>query len=226
VPLTKHPGFHQYDVYGDLLGLLASHPVAPLVTLHHLDVVKSLFPDARSRPAAVRLLFDGPVKLDSAGVMQQSICYDGANRWTVSVAWGFAVLVARGVMSPREMEMPARTFLNWYRRADYTAYAFNTRPLARSPCQKPAVYYLSSARRASGRGGETTLTRYERWRHPNETRPACRWDITDPDAHLDHVVLLKKPDPGLWDRVIFLATSFLPWSCLLSGCIAISRLYY
>lgn len=197
VPLTKHPGFHQYDVYGDLLGLLASHPVAPLVTLHHLDVVKPLFPDARSRPAAVRRLFDGPVKLDSAGVMQQSICYDGANRWTVSVAWGFAVLVARGIMSPREMEMPARTFLNWYRRADYTAYAFNTRPLARSPCQKPAVYYMTSARHEAG---PTTVSRYERWSHPNETRPACRWDIADPDAHLDHVVVLKKPDPGLWDR--------------------------
>ncbi|KAG2568226.1 uncharacterized protein LOC120683362 [Panicum virgatum] len=201
VPLTKHPGFHQYDVYGDLLGLLAAHPVAPLVTLHHLDVVKPLFPDARSRPAAVRRLFDGPVKLDTAGLMQQSICYDDANRWTVSVAWGFVVLVARGVMSPREMEMPARTFLNWYPRADYTAYAFNTRPMARSPCQKPAVYYMSSARRAPDRdGGETTVTRYERWRHPNETRPACRWDIADPDAHLDNIVVFKRPDPGLWDR--------------------------
>ncbi|PWZ18512.1 hypothetical protein Zm00014a_032372 [Zea mays] len=28
VPLTKHPRFHQYDVYDDLLGLLASHPGA------------------------------------------------------------------------------------------------------------------------------------------------------------------------------------------------------
>jgi hypothetical protein len=89
VPLTKHPGFHQYDVYGDLVGLLASHPVAPIVTLHHLDVVKPLFSDARSRPSAVRRLFDGPVKLDTAGLMHQSICYDSANRWTVSVAWGF-----------------------------------------------------------------------------------------------------------------------------------------
>ncbi|BAF15557.1 uncharacterized protein [Oryza sativa Japonica Group] len=201
VPLTKHPGFHQYDVYGDLLGLLAAHPVAPIVTLHHLDVVQPLFPNAKSRPAAVRRLFDGPIELDPAGIMQQSICYDGGNRWTVSVAWGFAVLVSRGVMSPREMEMPARTFLNWYRRADYTAYAFNTRPLARSPCQKPAVYYLSSARRAAAlRGGDTTVTRYERWRRANETRPACRWNIADPDAHLDHIVVLKKPDPGLWDR--------------------------
>ncbi|KAL5215943.1 hypothetical protein ABZP36_007344 [Zizania latifolia] len=200
VPLTRHPGFHQYDVYGDLLGLLAAHPVAPIVTLHHLDVVQPLFPDARSRPAAVRRLFDGPIRLDPAGIMQQSICYDSANRWTVSVAWGFAVLVTRGVMSPREMEMPARTFLNWYRRADYTAYAFNTRPLARSPCQKPAVYYLSSAPRTAVRGEETTVTRYERWRRANETRPACRWNIADPDAHLDHIVVLKKPDLGLWDR--------------------------
>ncbi|ONL95416.1 fringe-related protein [Zea mays] len=198
VLLTKHLGFHQYDVYGDLLGLLASHPVAPIVMLHHLDVVKPLFPDARSRPSAVRRLFDGPVKLDTAGLMQQSICYDSANRWTVSVAWGFTVLVVRGIMSPREMEMSARTFLNWYRRADYTAYAFNTRPLARSPCQKPVVYYLSSEQREALHGGETTVTRYERWRHPNETRPACRWDITDPDAHLDHIIVLKKPDPRLW----------------------------
>uniref|UniRef100_A0A0E0KUA6 Uncharacterized protein n=1 Tax=Oryza punctata TaxID=4537 RepID=A0A0E0KUA6_ORYPU len=201
VPLTKHPGFHQYDVYGDLLGLLAAHPVAPIVTVHHLDVVQPLFPNAKSRPAAVRRLFDGPIKLDPAGIMQQSICYDGGNRWTVSVAWGFAVLVSRGIMSPREMEMPARTFLNWYRRADYTAYAFNTRPLARSPCQKPAVYYLSSAQRAAApRGGETTVTRYERWRRANETRPACRWNIADPDAHLDQIIVFKKPDPGLWDR--------------------------
>ena len=172
VPLTRHQGLNQYDVYGDLLGLLAAHPVAPLVSLHHLDVVRPLFPNVRSRPAALRRLFDGPVMLDSAGVMQQSICYDAANRWTVSVAWGFVVTVARGVMPAREMEMPARTFLNWYRRADYTAYAFNTRPLARTPCHKPAVYYLSSAD-ARG-GGETTVTRYERWRPANETRPPCR----------------------------------------------------
>jgi hypothetical protein len=91
--------------------------------------------------------------------------------------------------------------------------------LARSPCQKPTVYYLSSARRQARRGGETTVTRYKRWRHPNETRPACWWDIADPDAHLDHIVVLKKPDPGAWDRVIFRATSFL---FLLLHCIQIT----
>ncbi|WOL07120.1 hypothetical protein Cni_G15857 [Canna indica] len=195
VPLTRHPGFHQYDVYGDLLGLLAAHPVAPLITLHHLDVVQPIFPRAPSRAAALGRLFDGPVRLDPAGVMQQSICYDAKKPWTVSVAWGFAVLVARGVTSPREMEMPARTFLNWYRRADYTSYAFNTRPVARHPCQRPYVYYLSTARYDKAR--RTTVTVYERYR---DKRPTCRWRMPDPSALVDHVIVYKKPDPGLWDR--------------------------
>jgi hypothetical protein len=50
------------------------------------------------------------------------------------------------------------------------------------------VYHLSSARRAAERGGGETTA--------NETRPACRRDITDPDAHLDHIVALKRSDPG------------------------------
>ena len=110
--------------------------------------MRPLFPNARSHPTTVQRLFEGPIMLDSAGVMQQSIYYDEANkRWTVSVAWGFMVMMARGVISPREMETPARTFLNWYRRADYKSHAFNTRPLARIPCQWHALYYLAAARR-------------------------------------------------------------------------------
>ncbi|XP_069154027.1 uncharacterized protein [Solanum lycopersicum] len=112
----------QYDVYGNLFGLLASHPIAPLVTLHHLDVVEPIFPNVTRVQALQRLTV--PMKLDSAGLMQQSICYDKANSWTISVSWGFAVQIFRRVLSPREMEMPSRTFLNWYKRADYTAYAF------------------------------------------------------------------------------------------------------
>lgn len=116
----------QYDVYGNLFGLLAAHPVAPLVSMHHLDVVEPIFPNVTQVEALQRLQI--PVKLDSAGIIQQSICYDSEKKWTVSVSWGFAVQVIRGVLSPREIEMPSRTFLNWYKRADYMAYAFNTRP--------------------------------------------------------------------------------------------------
>ncbi|CAN6290853.1 unnamed protein product [Urochloa humidicola] len=202
VPLTRHLGLHQCDLWGDVLGLLGAHPVAPLVTLHHLDFLQPVFPTVRSRTAALRRLFAGPVALDPAAVAQQSVCYDAAKEWTVSVSWGFAVVVVRGVLSPREMETPMRTFLNWYRRADYTAYAFNTRPVARHPCQRPQVYYMRQARLDRTRKRNTTtatvvVTEYERHRVPP---PPCRWRIPDPAALLDRVVVLKKPDPDLWKR--------------------------
>ncbi|EHA8587342.1 hypothetical protein COCNU_scaffold001936G000010 [Cocos nucifera] len=112
VPLTCHPGFHQYDIYGDLLGLLMAHPVVQLITLHPLDVVQPVFPSAPSHAGMLCLLFDGPIQLDSMAIFQQSICYDADHLWTVSVLWDFVVQIVRGVMSPQEMEMPMWTFLN------------------------------------------------------------------------------------------------------------------
>ncbi|KAK1374845.1 Transferring glycosyl group transferase [Heracleum sosnowskyi] len=192
VPLTKELGFHQYDVYGNLFGLLAAHPVTPLVSLHHLDVVEPIFPNVTRVEALRRLTI--PMKLDSAGLIQQSICYEKTKTWTISVSWGFAIQIVRGVLSPREIEMPTRTFLNWYRRADYTAYAFNTRPVARNPCQRPFVFYLSRVRFDSITN--QTMTVYDRHRVPH---PACKWNLTSP-AEIDRVVVYKKPDPHLWDR--------------------------
>lgn len=192
VPLTKELGFHQYDVYGNLFGLLAAHPVTPLVSLHHLDVVEPIFPNVTRVEALKQLMV--PMKLDSAGLMQQSICYDKAKGWTISVSWGFAVQIFRGIFSPREIEMPSRTFLNWYRKADYTAYAFNTRPVSRNPCQKPFVFYLSRARFDSSMN--QTVSEYARHRVPH---PLCRWKMADP-ADIDRVEVYKKPDPHLWQR--------------------------
>ncbi|KAG6399337.1 hypothetical protein SASPL_140813 [Salvia splendens] len=182
----------QYDVHGDLFGLLAAHPVTPLVSLHHLDVVEPIFPNVTRIQALQRLRM--PMQLDSAALMQQSICYDKTNSWTISVSWGFAVQVFRGVLSPREIEMPSRTFLNWYKRADYTAYAFNTRPVMRNPCQKPFVFYLSRARLESST--DQTVSIYTQHHAP---QPECKWNMTDPNG-IDRVEVHKKPDPHLWDR--------------------------
>ncbi|KAL3619246.1 hypothetical protein CASFOL_036816 [Castilleja foliolosa] len=55
VPLTKELGFHQYDVHGNLFGLLAAHPITPLVSLHHLDVVEPIFPNVTRLQALKRL---------------------------------------------------------------------------------------------------------------------------------------------------------------------------
>ncbi|XP_040994124.1 uncharacterized protein LOC121240690 [Juglans microcarpa x Juglans regia] len=192
VPLTREPGFHQYDVYGDLLGLLGAHPITPLVSLHHLDVVEPIFPRT-TRVKALQHLMQS-IRLDSANIMQQSICYDKKRYWSISVSWGYVVQILRGVISPRELEMPTRTFLNWYRKADYTAYAFNTRPVTKHPCQKPFVFYMRFSR--YDRSKKQIIGVYS----PQKSRnPACRWKMDSPEK-IDSIVVLKRPDPHRWQK--------------------------
>ncbi|CAI9759191.1 unnamed protein product [Fraxinus pennsylvanica] len=183
----------QYDVYGNLLGLLGAHPVAPLVSLHHLDVVDPIFP-GKTRVQGLKHLFES-VKQDSASIIQQSICYDKQRYWSISISWGFVVQIIRGIMSPRELEMPTRTFLNWYRRADYTAYAFNTRPVSRHPCQKPFLYYMNSTKYDEKR--RQIIGVYNRHK---ESHPFCRWK-SEPPEKLNSIVVLKRPDSSRWKRV-------------------------
>ncbi|KAI7744290.1 hypothetical protein M8C21_031068 [Ambrosia artemisiifolia] len=192
VPLTREPGFHQYDVHGNLLGLLAAHPVTPLVSLHHLDVVDPIFP-GMSRAQGIKHLLES-AKHDSASIIQQSICYDKKRKWSILVSWGFAIQIVRGILSPRELEMPTRTFLNWYRRLDYTAYSFNTRPVTRHPCQKPFVYYMTTTKYDEARDNIIGIYTLHRERHPN-----CRWNIESPEK-INTVVVLKKEDSNRWTK--------------------------
>ncbi|GAA0176492.1 glycosyltransferase [Lithospermum erythrorhizon] len=192
VPLTKEVGFHQYDVYGSIFGLLAAHPIAPLVSLHHLDVIEPIFPKMTRVEALQQLAI--PMKLDSAGLIQQSICYDRENKLTVSVSWGFAVQLFRGILSPREIEMPSRTFFNWDRKSDYRGYSFNTRPVMRNPCQKPFIFYLT--RSGIVVSSNQTLSQYK---IHHDSHPDCEWEMADP-AKIDMVEVYKKLDPHLWDK--------------------------
>lgn len=197
VQVTHHSGFHQYDIHGNLFGLLAAHPVAPLVSLHHLDVVTPVFPN-ETRAAGLRRLFDGPVRLDSSATMQQSICYDREKMWTISVSWGFAVQIVSGILSPREMEKPLRTFLNWHRKADYTGYAFNTRPVARTPCLRPFVFYLQLAR-IDAKKTNRTVTHYgpRRLLDGGGSNGDCNWTDKAPTM-IEKVVVSKPIQSSMW----------------------------
>jgi len=191
----------QYDVYGNLLGLLGAHPVTPLVSLHHLDVVEPIFPRMTQVKALQHLTQS--IQLDSASIMQQSICYDKKRYWSISISWGYAVQILRGVISPRELEMPTRTFLNWYRKADYTAYAFNTRPVSRHPCQKPFIYYMSTSRYDPSR--KQIIGIYYR----DKSRPPyCRWKMESPEK-IDSIVVIKRPDPLRWQKVLVISFAFI-----------------
>ncbi|KAL3517207.1 hypothetical protein ACH5RR_024109 [Cinchona calisaya] len=192
LPLTKEVGFHQFDLYGNVFGILAAHPIAPLVSLHHLDVILPIFPNGNQVQALQRL--NMPMKLDSAALMQQSICYDKARNWTISVSWGYAVQIIRGYIAPREMELPARSFVNWYKTADESAFAFNTRSLNKNSCQRPAVYTLSTAE--YNNVTNQTISHYAHYKNPGHK---CEWKIADPSL-IRKVEVYKKPNPFLWDK--------------------------
>ncbi|XP_010457107.1 PREDICTED: uncharacterized protein LOC104738639 [Camelina sativa] len=193
VPLTKEVGFHQIDLYGKLLGLLSAHPLAPLVSIHHLDLVDPVFPNMGRVNAMQRFMVSA--KLDSASLAQQSICYDKARRWTVSVSWGYTVQIIRGVLSAKEMLIPTRTFIDWYKRAEEKSYAFNTRPFSKNACQRPRVYYLSNA--LPDLALHRTASEYVRWYDMWD--PECDWHMSDP-SEIERVIVYKKPDPDRWNR--------------------------
>ncbi|CAH2069110.1 unnamed protein product [Thlaspi arvense] len=192
VPLTREVGFHQFDVYGSLLGLLSVHPQAPIVSIHHLDVVTPIFPKTDRVKAVKRLMI--AAKLDSASLVQQSICYDTTRQWTVSVSWGYTVHITRTYMPARMMEVPTRTFNDWHKRHDFTNIAFNTRPITYTACQRPRVFYMSHAINDSS--SDTTISVH--LRH-NEWNPKCDWGIADPSS-INRIIVYKKPNPDRWNK--------------------------
>lgn len=185
--------------------------MAPLVSIHHLDVIQPIFPNVNQLKALQRLQL--PMKLDSAALMQQSVCYDKRRHWTISVSWGYSVQIVRGILKPREMEIPVRTFLSWYRKADETGFTFNTRNLHKNNCQRSFVYTLSHALHNPINNG--TVTQYVYYRNQDHK---CPWKMPSPSI-IRKVEVLKKPDPFMWDKVsnarVYFLRSFSLFSPLL-----------
>ncbi|KAK4339315.1 hypothetical protein RND71_040777 [Anisodus tanguticus] len=179
-----------FDLHGNVMGLLSAHPVAPLVSLHHLDKIQPIFPKL-SRIEALRRL-NKPIKLDSAGLMQQSICYDRPKGWSISVSWGYSVQINRGILPAREIEKPITTFNDWYGTGDENSFTFNTRPYHKNGCQRPFFYFLSNAY-------ATTNHTRSVYMYDGTHRPKCKWHMADPSG-IRHVEVYKKPDPNLWDK--------------------------
>lgn len=132
---------HQVDIRGDLFGMLSSHPLVPLVSLHHLDYVEPIFPNM-TRTQALEHLFQA-VHVDPGRILQQTVCYDRSHSRTVSVSWGYAVQVFEGNKLLPDLLSLQQTFLPWRRgRGSSDHYMFRTREFPKDPCKRPAVFFL------------------------------------------------------------------------------------
>nr|XP_009785056.1 PREDICTED: uncharacterized protein LOC104233366 [Nicotiana sylvestris]XP_016447913.1 PREDICTED: uncharacterized protein LOC107772971 [Nicotiana tabacum] len=128
------------DIQGSPRGLLAAHPVAPLVSLHHLDVylIHPLIP-SMSQFESVKKVIEAYNK-DPSRTMQQSLCYDLKRNWSLSVSWGFSIQLYPWLMNARELEMPMQTFKTW--KGSKEPFTFSTQPSNVEACKRPIEFYL------------------------------------------------------------------------------------
>ncbi|XP_019057090.1 PREDICTED: uncharacterized protein LOC104824478 [Tarenaya hassleriana] len=162
VPITKELGFHQVDIRGNPYGLLAAHPVAPLVSLHHLDYVDAIFPSTSQVDSLKRLM--SSFRSDPNRILQHSFCYDPTRNWSVSVSWGYTVQIYPSLLTAKELETTLLTFKSW-RTSSSEPFTFDTRPVSDDPCLRPVVYFLD---RVYEFGSGQTLTTYRKFVELNE----------------------------------------------------------
>lgn len=149
--------FFQLDIRGNPYGLLAAHPMAPLVSLHHLDQLDSLFPN-QTQTNSLEKLFTA-YRLDPARIVQQSFCYDHRREWSISVSWGYTVQIFKSLLIPADLQMPLQTFRTWRSSSD-GPFTFNARPMSHDPCQQPAVFFLDHVVKVGSSGSITIYERY------------------------------------------------------------------
>jgi hypothetical protein len=189
VPLTKETGFHQFDVRGDVSGLLSSHPVTPIVTLHHLDAIYPIFPGLNRSASLERLV--RAIEVSPHQVFQQSICYDQEKNWSFSLSWGYLINVYRGFVAPNVLEVPTITFLSWHRRREPYAFPFSTQTRAREICEEPSTYYMSQTV-----DGDEIRTVYSKIDRPNRAK-ACLEKL-HPISLIKNIIVDSKALPREW----------------------------
>ncbi|XP_057979944.1 uncharacterized protein LOC131165844 [Malania oleifera] len=193
VPLTRERGFHQIDIRGDPYGFLAAHPVAPLVSLHHLDYVWPLFPNQTQLESVSRLVH--AYRVDPPRIVQQSFCYDRRHNWTVSVSWGYTAQIYPSLVTAIDLERPLQTFQTW-RSWDSGPFLFNTRPVKADPCEQPVVYLLERVVEAGKKGGKS-LSSYKR---VGVGKECGRAEHAHALAVNRVVVSAEKMDPEFWKK--------------------------
>ncbi|CAL9125036.1 hypothetical protein MUK42_02980 [Musa troglodytarum] len=156
VPLTREYGFHQWDIRGSAHGLLAAHPVAPFISIHHVEAVDPLYPGLSSLRSLK--LFTEAMKSDPPSFLQRSICYDKRKKLTFSISLGYVIQVFPSIVLPRELERSERTYAAWNKLNSRNEFDIDTRDAYRSVCKKPILFFL----RDIGRVGNTTLSSYRR----------------------------------------------------------------
>lgn len=142
----------QLDIRGDPFGYLAAHPLAPLVSLHHLVYLDPMFPNQNPIESLQTLM--KPYTLDPYRILQQINCHDQKRKWSISISWGYSIQIYTYFLSATELNTPLHTFKTWRSSSD-GPFTFNTRPLKPDPCERPVTYFMDGAEDVRDSGTKT-----------------------------------------------------------------------
>ncbi|KAG9142179.1 hypothetical protein Leryth_007622 [Lithospermum erythrorhizon] len=136
---------------------MAAHPQAPLISLHHLDEVKPIFPSKGGYESALHLM--KAASFDQSRMLQQTICYDRQTKWSFSISWSYSVQLYENIMPRSLLHLPLETFKKWLRQRRPPHYMFNTRSLSTDPCEAPHVFFLETVEKTSSNEIRTVYSR-------------------------------------------------------------------
>lgn len=187
----------QIDIRGNPFGLLSAHPLAPLVSLHHLDYVQSIFPGMTQIDSLKKLAI--PYKADPGRTLQHCFCYDLSRSWSASVSWGYSIQLYPSLVTAKQLETAFSTFRTW-RTWNNGPFTFNTRLMADDPCERPVIYFLD---RVESLGAGKTLTRYKRYvLEDKDVKMDCEKPEYAPILAVQYVnVTTSTLDPNIWNMV-------------------------
>ncbi|XP_020094035.1 uncharacterized protein LOC109714045 [Ananas comosus] len=196
VPLTREFGFHQWDIRGNAHGLLAAHPIAPFISIHHVEAVDPFYPGLSSLESLK--LFAKAMNADPMGFLQRAICYNRDEKLTFAVSLGYVVQVFPNIVLPREVERSELTYTAWNRVGHRNEFDFDTRDAYRSVCKKPILFFLKDV----WKDGNITKGSYVRVRGRDDLkRKVFCFPRSPPMPDVDEIRVFGAPLSKNWHLV-------------------------
>ncbi|KAF6156795.1 hypothetical protein GIB67_033264 [Kingdonia uniflora] len=197
VPLTIEHGFHQWDIRGNAHGLLATHPIAPFVSIHHVEAVDPFYPGLNSLESLK--LFTKAMTTEPKSFLQRSICYDQKRKLTFSVSLGYVVQVFPNIVLPRELERSEQTYAAWNKITHRHEFDFDTRDAHRSVCRKPVLFFLKDIRKD---GNATVVGSYGRAKESDDLkRKVFCFPRSPPLRYVKNIQVVAYPLSKNWHMV-------------------------
>lgn len=189
----------QWDIKGDAHGILSSHPIAPFVSIHHVEAVNPLYPGLSTLDSLK--LFTKAMGLDPRSVLQRSICYDHTHRLTFSISVGYVVQVFPNILLPRDLERAELSFSAWNGISRPNEFDLDIKLPISSLCKKPILFFLKEV----GREDNATLGTYSRSLIKDDLKRKLLCFPRPPPLHkVENIQVLGIPLSKSWHLVRFL----------------------